>query len=241
MVHGNPFLEAIKYFWSNLRRPRWWLVIAGLVAWEIVKDRFANWANKSIDENSGPVMKAFVSALNWLANTPIGWTVLLVVIVLLALLIHSYVWSLKHAKPSDKEGNRHQSKPNPFDQLAKECQEADATHIKLVRKPHIFIMRWIFYLEKLRRERNTHDIVNLFNLIGPEIHTAGHGNANVGIQEVLFTIKCLAIRGYITLEKSDHGHNSLYENQNIKFNVKYDEFIGKFTFKETAGEYSVYW
>ncbi len=137
--------------------------------------------------------------------------------------------------------NKPQTKPNPFDLLAKECQDADATHIKLTRKPQVFVMHWVYYLDKLRRERNTHDIVNLFNLIGGEIHSPGRGNANVGMEEVLFTLKCLAIRGYITLEKSDYGHCSPYENQNIKFNAKYDEFIRQLTFKETAGGYSVYW
>ena len=79
-----------------MRWPRWFGVIVFFAAWEIVKDRFAGWANQFIDEKSPAVMKGIVSILDWLAQTPIGWTVLLVVTVLTGLFIHSYFYAIKH-------------------------------------------------------------------------------------------------------------------------------------------------
>lgn len=141
---------------------------------------------------------------------------------------------------SRKEGDEIQ-KQNPFDALAQECKISDATHIKLTRKPEIFMWVWVYYLDKLRKERNTHDTNNIFNVIGSYIHAPGNGNASVGMDEVLYTIKCLASRGYITLEKSDHGHCSYYDNNNIKFNAKYDELIKWVTFHDDGGKLTMSW
>ena len=100
---------------------------------------------------------------------------------------------------------------------------------------------WVYYLDKLRKERNTHDTVNLFNIIGSFIHNPGNGNGNVGMDEVLFTLKCMYNRGYITLEKSDYGHCSPYDNNNIKYNKQFDELIKNVTFHQNGNELSMSW
>ena len=146
--------------------------------------------------------------------------------------------SLTHSR---NEENETQIKPNPFDTLVQECKSSDATHIKLTRKPEVFMWIWVYYLDKLRKERNTHDTVNLFNIIGTYIHAPGNGSANVGMDEVLYTIKCLGNRGYISLEKSDHGHCTAYDNNNIKYNAKYDELIKGVNFYNDGNKLSMSW
>jgi len=98
--------------------------------------------------------------------------------------------------------------------LAQTCDQSSAT---LKRKPDTFVAAWLSALNRLRHERNIHDLQNLFEvwgripvgLIGKDL-----------IEEASFTLKCLESRGQVKIENLNS--NGLYwgvnfENQRIVF------------------------
>jgi len=131
IVAGSSIIKAafkrLLSFWK-------WFISIGFpwVLWEIFKDRVAGWVNKQIDDTASQPMKAVEALLNWLATTPTGWSVLLVVFVLSALFAHSYWWEWKQQKIEDK------TNPEPSGEITKHPS------IDLVLKPpkHIYSLVW---------------------------------------------------------------------------------------------------
>lgn len=83
------FKKAFRDFLSKWKRLLVYFIL--LCAWEIIKDRLAGWANSIIDENAGITVKFVASSLDYLASTPIGWSILLLVVLFGGTFIHSYV------------------------------------------------------------------------------------------------------------------------------------------------------
>lgn len=66
------------------------VVLLLLVTWEVVKDRFAGWANARIDEQSVPIMEFFWPYLQEVAIAPLGYTVAFAIVILLVMFGHAY-------------------------------------------------------------------------------------------------------------------------------------------------------
>lgn len=61
------------------------------IIWELAKDRVATWANTQIEREIWAVMQAAAQAIKYAASSPLTWTILAAIAVVLILFIHSYV------------------------------------------------------------------------------------------------------------------------------------------------------
>lgn len=86
---AQTFKRAVSRFCHRVRR-RWWLVFLFII-WELAKDRVAGWANTQIEQEMGAVMQATAQAIKYAASSPLTWTILVAIAVVLILFIHSYV------------------------------------------------------------------------------------------------------------------------------------------------------
>ena len=232
-------LELFKKFWEYTLWPLlWWLL--NLVG-DLFQDRIHGKVNDWIDKWWGGVV---------ISPEAIDWAIL-ICSGLLSLIIVYCAYSM--GKRSNRKKEIHSipqargniPRKNPFDSLVEECKAADATHIKLTRRPEMFVMHWIYFINRLRNERNTHNIENLFNLIGIQnLAAPGNGHVNVGQDEVLYTLRCLNLLGYVVLKKTSNtliGGVGGHYNEEIKFTEKYNTFIKQVRFENAPDGYRVYW
>lgn len=82
-----------------------WLIPLGI--WEVAKDRAANMANKQIDDSSGPFMKEAVRMLEWMADQPLTWTLILAVIIVLFIFLHAYLTEPRGKQEAIKDRSQH--------------------------------------------------------------------------------------------------------------------------------------
>lgn len=76
-----------------------------LVPWELFKDRAANWANTTIDSQSEPVMELLVPIIRDIAIAPLGYTIIVAVIIFVLIFIHAYYKENSSAK-KPLDGNK---------------------------------------------------------------------------------------------------------------------------------------
>jgi hypothetical protein len=82
-------------------------------------------------------------------------------------------------------------------------------------KPAIFVPQWVSVLNRMREERNTHDLINLMSVWGRT--PVGRGGTEL-IDEALFTLNCLEKQGQLKMEKLDPPNFiGLVENKRIIF------------------------
>ncbi|MEP6958517.1 MAG: hypothetical protein ABI980_07280 [Nitrospirota bacterium] len=95
---------------------------------------------------------------------------------------------------------------------AQTCGPSLSTTIKSA----VFVPQWIPVLNRMREERNIHDISNLMAVWGRT--PVGRGGTEL-MDEALFTLNCLEKQGQLRLEKLDHPSSigGQVENQRIIF------------------------
>lgn len=89
MLVPSRFKAAINSAVQTVRS-KWYLVIP-FVFWELSKDRLASWANDKIDKSASTIMKEVARLLEWVADQPLFWTLIVVVIILLIVFLHAYI------------------------------------------------------------------------------------------------------------------------------------------------------
>jgi hypothetical protein len=89
---ASKFSMAVRGFPRKIWEKKW--VVFLFIIWELTKDRIANWANSKIDtqiENkTDRVIEITAHAVEYLASTPISWTIAVAILVVLAVFVHSY-------------------------------------------------------------------------------------------------------------------------------------------------------
>jgi hypothetical protein len=102
----------------------------------------------------------------------------------------------------------------PQPSLLAPCHQSTA---KLKRQPKMFFLAWRSTLERLRNERNTYDLQNLFEVWGRiPIGLTGRDL----IREATYTLKCLEEEGLLKMEKmgaTSRSWGENFENQLITF------------------------
>ena len=71
--------------------------------WELALDRAAEWANEQIDESTPKIMTEIIRIVDYVATTPLAWSISIAVFVLLILLLHSYYVEYKYRRTINKE------------------------------------------------------------------------------------------------------------------------------------------
>jgi hypothetical protein len=69
--------------------------------WEILKDRFAGWANNQIDEKAPKIMNDLWHFVEMAASYSLGWTISVAILILIIIFLHSYFTESKPAVLDD--------------------------------------------------------------------------------------------------------------------------------------------
>lgn len=107
------------------------------------------------------------------------------------------------------------------------CKASDPEHMKLSRRPEVFMPFWLDTIERMRRERNTYDLLNLYQTEDRAV--AGLTQDNF-IAESMFTLQCLQRNGYLAMipnGKRTGWWGVQFDNFNLKFSDKWLELFGR--------------
>jgi len=85
--------SAISLTARRVWTKKYWALL--FLAWELLKDRFANLANTIIDENARPVIKEALRLFELAVAQPVFWTLVVILAIILIVFLHAYISDTK--------------------------------------------------------------------------------------------------------------------------------------------------
>jgi len=106
-------------------RKQWWVGLLYIIWW-LGSDRIAGWANDKIDEVAEPRMEYLMNLLVDASTAPMWWSLAVFLMILAALVCHSYYVEYQH-QTSSRTGNEDREKASQIDEPPSKLRHSDSS------------------------------------------------------------------------------------------------------------------